>query len=146
MELSRFMPYRLAVTADSVSRALATVYSERFGLTRDEWRVIAQLAGVKALKASELGQRTSLPKMQVSRATTRLEQDGLITRETDDADRRNLVVRLTAAGRALYRRIEPVVLEREHDLLAALSPDQRAAFEAALTQLEARAIELQQGA
>ena len=146
MELSRFMPYRLAVTADSVSRALATVYSERFGLTRDEWRVVAQLAGVKALKASELGQRTSLPKMQVSRATTRLEQDGLITRETDAADRRNLVVRLTAAGRALYRRIEPVVLEREHDLLAALSPDQRAAFEAALTQLEARAIELQQGA
>ena len=146
MELSRFMPYRLAVTADSVSRALAAVYSERFGLTRDEWRVIAQLASVKALKASELGQRTSLPKMQVSRATTRLEQDGLITRETDDADRRNLVVRLTAAGRALYRRIEPVVLEREHDLLAALSPDQRAAFEAALTQLEARAIELQQGA
>ena len=146
MELSRFMPYRLAVAADSVSRALAAVYSERFGLSRDEWRVIAQLADVKELKATEIGQRTSLPKMQVSRAATRLEQDGLIVRETDPADRRNLVMRLTGAGRALYRRIEPVVLERERDLLAALAPAERAAFENALARIEAAAGALQQQA
>ncbi len=143
MDLSRFMPYRLAVAAESVSRALAAVYSERFGLTRDEWRVIAQLADVKELKATDLGQRTSLPKMQVSRAATRLEQDGLIARETDAADRRNLVMRLTPAGRALYRHLEPVVLERERDLLAALAPQERAAFEAALAQIEATANALQ---
>ena len=146
MELSRFMPYRLAVAADSVSRALAAVYSERFGLSRDEWRVIAQLADVKELKATEIGQRTSLPKMQVSRAATRLEQDGLIVRETDPADRRNLVMRLTGAGRALYRRIEPVVLERERDLLATLAPAERAAFETALARIEAAAGALQQQA
>ena len=146
MDLSRFMPYRLAVAAETVSRALAAVYSERFGLSRDEWRVIAQLADVKELKATEIGQRTSLPKMQVSRAATRLEQDGLIVRETDPADRRNLVMRLTGAGRALYRRIEPVVLERERDLLAALAPAERAAFENALARIEAAAGALQQQA
>ena len=140
------MPYRLAVAAETVSRALAAVYSERFGLSRDEWRVIAQLADVKELKATEIGQRTSLPKMQVSRAATRLEQDGLIVRETDPADRRNLVMRLTGAGRALYRRIEPVVLERERDLLAALAPAERAAFENALARIEAAAGALQQQA
>jgi DNA-binding MarR family transcriptional regulator len=146
MDLSRFMPYRLAVAAETVSRALAAVYAERFGLTRDEWRVIAQLADVKELKATDLGQRTSLPKMQVSRAATRLEQDGLIARQADPNDRRNLVMRLTPAGRALYRRLEPVVLERERDLLATLTPAERAAFEAALTQIEATANALQQQA
>jgi DNA-binding MarR family transcriptional regulator len=146
MDLSRFMPYRLAVAAETVSRALAAVYAERFGLTRDEWRVIAQLADVKELKATDLGQRTSLPKMQVSRAATRLEQDGLIARQADPNDRRNLVMRLTPAGRALYRRLEPVVLERERDLLATLAPAERAAFEAALTQIEATANALQQQA
>ena len=77
---------------------------------------------------------------------TRLEQDGLIVRETDPADRRNLVMRLTGAGRALYRRIEPVVLERERDLLAALAPAERAAFENALARIEAAAGALQQQA
>jgi DNA-binding MarR family transcriptional regulator len=146
MDLSRFMPYRLAVAAETVSRALAAVYAERFGLTRDEWRVIAQLADVKELKATDLGQRTSLPKMQVSRAATRLEQDGLIARQADPNDRRNLVMRLTPAGRALYRRLEPVVLERERDLLATLAQAERAAFEAALTQIEATANALHQQA
>jgi DNA-binding MarR family transcriptional regulator len=146
MELSRFMPYRLAAAADAVSRALAAVYSERFGLSRDEWRVMAQLADVKELKATDLGLRTSLPKMQVSRAATRLERDGLIVRATDPADRRNLVMRLTAAGRALHRRIEPVVLERERDLMAALAPAERAAFATALPRIEAAACALQQQA
>jgi DNA-binding MarR family transcriptional regulator len=55
-------------------------------------------------------------------------------------------MRLTPAGRALYRRLEPVVLERERDLLATLAQAERAAFEAALTQIEATANALQQQA
>ena len=142
MQLAEFMPYRLAVTAEAVSRSLATVYAERYGLTRDEWRVIAQLADVRELKATELGQRTSLPKMQVSRAASRLEQDGLVVRASDPADRRNLVMRLTRAGRTLYRRLEPLVLEREGHLLAALEPAERTAFMQALAKMEARATAL----
>jgi DNA-binding MarR family transcriptional regulator len=142
MNLRDFMPYRLSVTADAASRALARVYAERFALTRDEWRVIAQLADAKELKATELGRRTSLPKMQVSRALVRLEGDGLVRREPDSQDRRNLVVALTAAGRALYRKVEPVVLEREAFLLASLGPGERKAFVAALAKIEERALQL----
>jgi DNA-binding MarR family transcriptional regulator len=146
MNLRDFMPYRLSVTADAASRALAQVYAERFALTRDEWRVVAQLADAKALKASELGRRTSLPKMQVSRALMRLEADGLVRREPDPEDRRNLVVALTAAGRTLYRKVEPVVLEREAYLLAPLAPAEREAFLAALAKIEERARQLQDSA
>jgi DNA-binding MarR family transcriptional regulator len=142
MQLAEFMPYRLAVAAEAVSRSLAAVYAERYGLTRDEWRVIAQLADVRELKATELGERTSLPKMQVSRAATRLEQDGLVVRASDPADRRNLVMRLTQAGRSLYRRLEPLVLERESHLLAALGPAERKAFLQALAKMEASAAAL----
>lgn len=143
MNLQTFLPYRLAVVTDAVSRALAAVYADRFKLTRDQWRVIAQLADERELKATELGTRTSLPKMQVSRAVTGLERDGLITRVADPDDRRNLVVRLTAAGRALYRKIEPIVLEREAFLLAALSTEERAALTRSLARVEERARQLQ---
>ena len=146
MNLHTFLPYRLAVVTDAVSRALAEVYADRFKLTRDQWRVIAQLAEGPELKATELGERTSLPKMQVSRALSGLERDGLISRAADTDDRRNLVVRLTASGRALYRKIEPIVLEREAFLLAALSADERAALTRALARIEERARQLQQQA
>ena len=78
MNLPEFMPYRLAAATDAVSRALAGVYADRFELTRDEWRVLAQLADVRELKATDLGVRAALPKMQVSRALARLEEAGLI--------------------------------------------------------------------
>jgi len=144
MNLQAFLPYRLAVVTDAISRALAAVYADRFKLTRDQWRVIAQLAEGRELKATELGTRTSLPKMQVSRALAGLERDGLITRAIDPDDRRNQVVRLTSAGRALYRKIEPIVLEREAFLLEALSPEERTALMRALARVEERARRLQQ--
>ena len=86
----------------------------------------------------------ALPRMQISRVVARLEQGGLITRATDPDDRRNLVVRLTAAGRALYRKIEPIVLEREAFLLDALDSKERAALTDALARIEERARHLQQ--
>lgn len=138
VNLARFMPYRLSVVTDAVSRSLAAVYADRFDLTRDEWRVLAQLADGAPMKSTELGQRTSLPKMQVSRALARLEGDGLVKRETDRADRRNHVVNLTREGRALYARVEPLVLEREAYLMAALTVEERVALERALEKVEGR--------
>jgi DNA-binding MarR family transcriptional regulator len=142
MNLQQFLPYRLAVAAEAVSRSLAAIYRERFELTREEWRVLAMLAEVGDLKSSELGARTTLDKMQVSRAVTRMERDGLIERETDPADRRNLIVRLTPAGRALHRKIVPMAQARERFLLDALEPAERQAFDAALDKILARARQL----
>jgi DNA-binding MarR family transcriptional regulator len=142
MNLQQFLPYRLAVAAEAVSRSLAAIYRERFDLTREEWRVLAMLAETGDLKSSELGARTTLDKMQVSRAVTRMERDGLLERETDAADRRNLIVRLTPGGRALHRKIVPMAQARERFLLDALDPAERQAFDAALDKILARARQL----
>lgn len=142
LNLQHFVPYRLALAAEAVSRALAQVYAERFDLTRDEWRLIAQLSAAGELKAADLGARASLSKMQVSRAATRLAGAGLIVRAVDPEDRRNLVLRLTDAGQALFRKLEPVVLAREADLLDGLAAEERDALARALVKLEARAARL----
>lgn len=143
MKLEQFLPYRLAVVAEAVSRSLAAVYAERFDLTRDEWRVLAQLAEVEQIKTTQLAARTTLDKMQVSRAVTRLERDGLIERRTDEADRRNLVLRILPTGRALHRKIVPMAQARERFLLEALSADEQAALDRALDKLLAQARQLQ---
>lgn len=144
MNLQVFLPYRLAVVSDAVSRSLAAVYAQRFNLTRDEWRVLAALAGRDRILSTELGGLTTLDKMQVSRALTRMERDGLLEREPDPADRRNLLVRLRPAGRALYRKIVPMAQAREAYLLESLDADERAMLSAALDKLLQRAKQLQE--
>jgi DNA-binding MarR family transcriptional regulator len=141
MDLQRFFPYRLAVLADAVSRAVADVYEQRFDLGRDEWRVLAALAQ-GPMKTGDVIAHTTLDKMQVSRAVARLEQHALMERETDEADRRARVLRLTPAGRALFRRIAPLAQAREAFLLEALDADERRALDRALDKLRERALQL----
>ena len=143
MDLQSFLPYRLAVLTESVSRGIAQVYAQRFDLSREEWRVLAALGQAGRMKTQAALLTTTLDKMQVSRAVSRLERKGFVEREEDTEDRRNRILRLTAAGRAAYRRIEPMVLAREAFLLEALDEDERVALDRALDKLVERARQLE---
>ena len=142
MELEKFFPYRLAVLAEQVSLATAQVYSTRFSLSRDEWRVLAALAHQGEVRTADVKDRTTLEKMQVSRALTRLERDGLVARSDDPEDGRAWRVRLLPAGMALYRKIVPMVQAREEYLLSDLTPEEQALLSSALDKVEARARQL----
>ena len=142
MQLEKFFPYRLAVLAEQVSLATAQVYRERFALTRDEWRVLAALAHQGEIRAADVKDRTTLDKMQVSRALARLEAQGLVARAPDPDDGRASRVRLLPAGTALYRKIVPMVQAREEYLLSDLTPQERKVFAAAIDKVEVRARQL----
>jgi len=142
MELERFFPYRLARLAEVVSQATAQVYADRFGLTRDEWRVIAALAGQGAVKTAWIMESSTLDKMPVSRALARLEKDALVGRESDPEDGRAWLVRLLPAGLVLYRKIVPMVLAREEFLLSSLDAAERAALDVAIDKVRERAEQL----
>ncbi len=142
MRLDQFFPYRLALAAEAVSQALALVYSDRYQLTRDEWRVIAALSGLGETKTAQVIQSTALEKMRVSRAVARLERDGLLSRSPDPQDGRGYVLRLLPPGVALCGKIVPMVQAREAFLLEALSADEREVFQCALAKVHERAEQL----
>jgi len=144
MKLDAFFPYRITVLAEAVSRSIAQVYESRFGLSRDEWRVLATLADTGALKPVELAEQTNLNKMQISRALKRMEDEGLVTREDDPTDGRAWLVSLQPAGRALHRRIVPMVAAREQYLLEELDDATRHTLEQAMDTVLARARKLTQ--
>jgi DNA-binding MarR family transcriptional regulator len=75
-------------------------------------------------------------KTRVSRAIAHLEKRGLMTRVTSSADRRELGLRLTKAGRRVYEELVPLALERESILLACLTREQLRAFTTGLDCLE----------
>jgi DNA-binding MarR family transcriptional regulator len=144
MNLQAFLPYRLAVLSEQVSQCLALVYRERFGLSRDEWRVLAALDEAGTVKTADVIAATTLEKMPVSRAITSLQAQGHVERLADPDDGRGWLVRLTPAGRALVQKIAPLARAREAFLLEPLSADERAALERALTLLGQQAQRLTQ--
>lgn len=139
MQLAEFFPYRLAVLADQVSQCMAQVYAARFQLTRDEWRVLAALHQNPTMKTGDAIAHTTMEKMQASRAITRLEEGGFISRAEDEHDRRHRVLSLTPAGKALVKKIIPLVQARETFLLEGLDDQERAVLDRALAKLTERA-------
>jgi DNA-binding MarR family transcriptional regulator len=138
LSLDRFLPYRLSVLANTVSAALAGAYASRFGLSIPQWRVIAVLARSPGLSAADVVERTAMDKVAVSRAVAGLARSGRVRRSVEVRDRRRSVLSLTARGLSVYRRIVPLALAYERRLLAELSPDEQAQFEALLLRLQKR--------
>jgi DNA-binding MarR family transcriptional regulator len=143
LDLERFLPYRLSVLQLAVSRSLARIYGARFDLSRYEWRVLAVLVPASPLTAIEVAERTSMDKVQVSRAVAKLIAAGRVRRTSDPKDRRRGYLRPTPAGRALYRRIVPLVKARERQLTSILTPAEARALDRILDKLHRRARDLQ---
>jgi DNA-binding MarR family transcriptional regulator len=140
--LERFLPYRLSVLTNTVSRELARAYADRFGLTIPQWRVVAVLGREEGLSSGEMCERTVMDKVTVSRAVAGLVADGRLLRATDPEDRRRSVLRLSARGRRVYERIVPLARAYERQLLGAFEPDERALLDGLLERLTERASEL----
>lgn len=135
LDLERFIPYRLSVLSNRVSSAIADEYSERFGLTIPEWRVMAVLGGTPELSAREVAERTAMDKVQVSRAVARLLRAKRIERATDGKDGRVTRLKLSPAGHSIYDKIVPLALHLEAEFLSALSVNERRTFNGLIEKL-----------
>lgn len=117
----------------------------QFGITRREWRLLAVLAGRPALNSSQLAQHAYLDAARTSRAIGSLVEKGLILRTHAPGDRRQVVLRLTPAGDALYDELFPLVERINAQLLEALAPDEVKRFDRSIAQLQAQAAQLVAG-
>ena len=142
LDLKEFLPYRLSVLTNKVSRALAALYGQRFDLSVTEWRVMAVLGQEADLSADAVCLRTQMDKVSVSRAVARLLDKGLLKREFAAADRRRSVLRLTAAGRNTYRRITPLARTFHARLTAVLDDREQRQLLGLLDRLDRQAASL----
>lgn len=144
--LDSYLPYRLSVASNAVSRLIAKAYEDRFGLTIPQWRLIAVLAEDGPLTQQAIGVRTMMDKVSVSRATQGLVKRKLVQRAPHDADGRSHHVMLSKAGVRLYREIAPMALEYERRLLRHFDPAAVESLKQFLLHLERAATELAAGA
>ena len=144
LRLDGYLPYRLSVASNAVSRLIARAYEDRFGLTSPQWRLIAVLAEDGPLTQQAIGTRTVMDKVTVSRATQGLVKRRLVERAPHDADGRSHHLALSKAGERLYSEISPVALEYEARLLQQFDPAAVAELKRVLLLLE-RAAEVLSG-
>ncbi|MGH6951236.1 MAG: MarR family winged helix-turn-helix transcriptional regulator [Vitreimonas sp.] len=137
-----FLPYRLSILSNRVSRAIAQRYAEAFDLSIPEWRVIAVLGRRPGLTAKEIAEATEMDKVAVSRAVARLVAARRVAGRADRADARRQLLSLTPQGENVHARIAPIALASEQRLLAALDACERAQLDTLIDRLSAAAREL----
>src|SRR5262245_30371880 len=95
LDLDRFLPFRLDIVAEAVSRALSRIYKDKYGLAVPEWRVLAHLGQYAPITAKAIAAHSRMHKTKVSRAVAELERLGFVRRAAGDDDRREALLSLT---------------------------------------------------
>jgi DNA-binding MarR family transcriptional regulator len=140
--LEDFLPYRLSILSNRVSRAIAKRYAKAFDLTIPEWRIIAVLGRRPGLTAKEVAEATEMDKVAVSRAVARLVAARRVAARADREDARRQMLALTPQGESVHARIAPIALASERRLLSALDARERAQLDVLLDRLLDAAKEL----
>ena len=135
LKLAEFLPYRLSVLSNTISRSIAEIYDREFGLNIWQWRVMAVVGETSGVSATDVAERTAMDKVAVSRAVSGLIELGYLIREASQIDARRSVLALTKQGQSIYRQIVPLALDYEKDLLKGIEKHELEAFQNTLSQL-----------
>jgi DNA-binding MarR family transcriptional regulator len=114
----RFYQIAVAVAAELHER-------ERTGLRHLEFGVMIHLHAAPGLDQNTLAERMALDRTSISALVYRLEQQGLIERAVNGADRRARQLRLTQAGKSLYDRVRPKAHAAQERILSVLTTAER---------------------
>lgn len=123
-KLERFIPFILSNLSERASYGVRLLYSERFGIDRAQWRVIAVLGELGSASAVDVVEATCMDKVTISRAMKALAGRKLIALRPCREDRRRRLARLTASGRRVHREVSRLAHAWEADLLEDMGEQQ----------------------
>ena len=121
LTLEHYLPYRISILSNQVSGIIAKAYRDKFGLSTNEWRIMAVLAEYPGASADEVSSTTQTEKSIISRALKRLLNRNLVLRKVDQQDRRRQNLQLSRTGKEVYLQIVPLAYDYETELLNCLS-------------------------
>jgi MarR family transcriptional regulator, organic hydroperoxide resistance regulator len=106
-----------------------------FRLSVPQWRVLAALVDLGTSTINRLSDLTVVDRTTLSRTLDRMERNGLVARKRVEADKRSYEMRLTAGGRAMFRRIWPVMSYHNARAIAGLSERELARLKAIIKKM-----------
>lgn len=115
-DLQEFLPYLLNQAAEATSRGFQYIYAETYGMTRTQWRVLANLGKFGDMTAADICRISHIEKTKVSRAIATLELGGLLRRAASKQDRRAEALSLTAKGTQVFIDLGQRALDYDREL------------------------------
>jgi DNA-binding MarR family transcriptional regulator len=134
--LDERVSYRFSVIAKRLEQTLSAMHAKSLGISLNNWKIMRVIGFFGPLSATGLGSRTSLDPDKITRAVDVLVQRGYVIRKDDEADRRRVVLTLSAKGRRVHDRIEMVAGTMEAEFLSVLTAEEGKVLRSALTKLE----------
>lgn len=99
------------------------------------YRLLATLEEFGPASQATLGRRSGIHLSDMVATINELADRQLVERAPDPADRRRNIISLTAAGRRQLRKLEKQLAERQNELLAPLSAEERQRLTELLSKL-----------
>jgi DNA-binding MarR family transcriptional regulator len=125
LPLDQFLTYRLHQVNKLTDRASSNAYAAAFGLPVGEARCLAAIGEFAPVSVVQLAGRANLDKAQASRAAHALVERGLAEKAASASDARGVELRLTPAGRTLWKRVMTVIAARNDEIFGCLSAAER---------------------
>ena len=126
----------LARTARSVSRAFDDALAQAGGSV-PVWLVLISLKSQQVRNQRELAEAVGIREATLTHHLNAMDEQGLITRRRDPANRRVHQVELTEAGEAAFQRMRGAATAFDQRLRSGLSGDEVSQLEALLGRLAA---------
>lgn len=131
-----FPAFHLMGLAGLAKHAMAFKCLEPWDLSMPEWRLLSTVAEHSPLRFARIAQLTAMDKAQVSRALRTAQEKGLVESSLLASANRppapdgkptagKLQVALTAAGRAIYDKVMPLVQREQMRLIELMTPEER---------------------
>ncbi len=122
-DLESFLPYLLNQAAEATSKSFQASYKAAYGMTRTQWRVLANLGKFGSMTARDICAISHIEKTKVSRAVSALEEDLLLSRAISPQDRRAEILSLTDRGREVFADLGQKAIEYDLALRAQIGPE-----------------------
>jgi MarR family transcriptional regulator for hemolysin len=126
---------QLARAARSVSRAFDEAL-EQAGGSVPVWLVLISLKSQRPNNQRELAEAVGIREATLTHHLNAMDEQGLITRRRDPANRRVHLVELTELGEAAFHRMRGAAVAFDEKLRAGFSDDEVASLESLLRRLE----------
>jgi MarR family transcriptional regulator, lower aerobic nicotinate degradation pathway regulator len=117
--------YAITLAASRASRLAADRVS-KLGASKAAYGMLAVIEEFGPTSQADLGRRLGMDRRSVSEETAALDHGGFVSRAPDPADSRRNRLEITAAGRTLLAHLEGSFRAMQDELLASLSPEDRA--------------------
>ena len=134
-DIRQFIPYLLNQAAEESSLAFQSIYKDRYGMLRGEWRVLFHLGIYDRMTAKEITDCARIHKTNVSRAVHKMQAKGYLTRVQDQNDRRKEWLQLTTLGRTVYEDLRREAKDYDSGLLVSFSDSDIAGLKRLLVRL-----------